>query len=92
MPLGGFAMLLVIAIVVAAVLHYGLKFYVRNDLVSVLGKIIVAYVGAWLGTPLFGFWGPVYGANAIVPAVLGALASLVLAIDLVRTLNAAKAP
>ncbi len=92
MPFGGFATLLVIAVVVAGVLHYGFKFYVRNDLVSVLGKIIVAYVGAWAGTPLFGLWGPVFAANAIIPAILGAVASLVLAIDLVRTLNAAKAP
>lgn len=85
MPIGGFVVLLVIALVVAAALHYGAKLYVRPDALSFVAKIIWAYIGAWMGTPVFGIWGPVFAANALIPALLGALAILIVAVDLGRT-------
>ncbi len=88
MPIGGFLLLLVIALVVAAALHYGAKLYVRNDPLSFAAKVIWAYVGGWLGTPVFGAWGPIFAANAVIPAILGALAILIVAVDVARTFGA----
>ncbi len=85
MPIGGFVLLLVIAIVVAAALHYVAKLYVRNDWLSFVAKVILAYVGAWLGTPVFGIWGPVFAANAVIPAILGAIAMTFVVVDVART-------
>lgn len=93
MDFTSFLILLVIAVVVAAVLHFGLKYYVIPGLASFLSKVVLAWIGAWLGSPVFGHWweGVNYREVYIIPAVLGALALLVLAIDVTRTLKRAGA-
>jgi uncharacterized membrane protein YeaQ/YmgE (transglycosylase-associated protein family) len=40
---------------------------------GVIGNIIAGFVGAWIGSLLFGNWGPVIGRFAIVPAIIGAV-------------------
>lgn len=82
-----FLILLVISIVVAAVLHFGCKYYVRPGFGSFLSKVVVGWVGAWLGSPVLGDWwsGLSYGQVYIVPAILGSLAALTLAVDLVKS-------
>ncbi|AMA73289.1 MULTISPECIES: GlsB/YeaQ/YmgE family stress response membrane protein [Aneurinibacillus] len=40
---------------------------------GVIGNIIAGFVGAWIGSALFGNWGPVIGGFAIIPAVIGAI-------------------
>ncbi|MDR4984321.1 GlsB/YeaQ/YmgE family stress response membrane protein [Bacillus cereus] len=40
---------------------------------GVIGNIIAGIVGSWLGTTLFGNFGPVIGGYAIVPALIGAI-------------------
>jgi len=82
-----FLILLVISIVVSAVVHYGFKFYVRSGLSSFLSKIVIGWVGGWLGSPVFGYWWPGlnYQQVYIVPAILGSLAALVFAVDFVKT-------
>ena len=89
MDLVSFLVLLVISIVVSGVLHYGAILYVRPGLESFLSKIIVGWIGAWLGSPVFGDWiQPInYGEIYIIPAILGSLALLVLAIDLMKMLT-----
>jgi uncharacterized membrane protein YeaQ/YmgE (transglycosylase-associated protein family) len=86
-----FFILLVISVVVSAVLHFGLKFYVRPGLVSFFSKVIIGWIGAWLGSPIFGHWweGMNYEEVYIIPAILGSLAILILAVDLVKTKAAA---
>ena len=83
-----FFVLLLIAVVVSAALHYGLKFYATPGLSSFFSKIVVAYLGAMMGTPVFGAWfsGLAYAGVYILPAMLGALAILILAIDAAKTL------
>lgn len=83
----GFLILLIIALVVALVLHFGLKFYVTEGLTSFFGKLIIAWLGAWFGSPVFGHWfeGLNYNEIYIIPAILGSLALVVLAVDLVQT-------
>ena len=82
-----FVILLIISVVVSAVLHYGLKYYGTPGLSSFFAKIIIGWVGAWLGSPVLGHWweGLNYGQVYYVPAILGCLGSLVLAVDLVKT-------
>ncbi len=85
-----FLVLLVISAVVSAILHFGVKFYVVPGLASFCSKIAVGWIGAWLGSPVLGHWWPGvnYGEVYIVPAILGALALLVMAVDIVKMLGA----
>lgn len=85
-----FLILLIIAIIVAAIYHYGLKYYVTAGTDSFLSKIIIGWIGAWVGTPVLGHWfeGVAYGDVYIIPAILGALALTLLAIDVAKTCKA----
>jgi uncharacterized membrane protein YeaQ/YmgE (transglycosylase-associated protein family) len=88
-----FFVLLIISVVVSGILHFGLKYYVVPGVWSYLSKVVIGWVGAWLGTPVFGRWwvGANYEAVYIVPAILGCLALLIFAVDYVQTAKAAKA-
>ncbi|GAI75715.1 unnamed protein product [marine sediment metagenome] len=78
-----FIILLVISIVVSAVLHFVFKYYVRPGWNSFISKIIFGWIGAWLGSPVFGYWfeSVNYEKVYIIPAILGSLAFLILTID-----------
>jgi uncharacterized membrane protein YeaQ/YmgE (transglycosylase-associated protein family) len=82
-----FLILFVISAVVSVVLHYVCKFYIRPGLVSFFSKVIFGWIGAWLGTPVFGKWfgGLCYEDIFIIPAILGSLAVMVILVDLVKT-------
>lgn len=82
-----FAILLIISAIASAVLHYGLHYYVAPGLGSFFSKIVIGWVGAWLGTLVLGQWwdGLNYGNIYYVPALIGCLAVLVFAVDFVRT-------
>lgn len=84
-----FLVLLIISAVVSGILHYGLKYYVRPGLNSFLSKIIFGWIGAWLGSPVFGYWFEAvkYENVYIIPAILGAFAMLVLLVDFVKTVK-----
>ncbi|MCL5268239.1 MAG: GlsB/YeaQ/YmgE family stress response membrane protein [Bacteroidetes bacterium] len=84
-----FLILLVISVVVSLVLHFFLKTSVRGGLESLFGKIVWGWIGAWLGSPVFGYWFPGlnYHAVYIIPAILGSLALLVLMVDLVKSVK-----
>ncbi|MDZ7374184.1 MAG: hypothetical protein ONB23_09465 [candidate division KSB1 bacterium] len=86
-----FLILLVISAVVAAILHFPLKFYVRPGIVSYLSKVVFGWIGAWLGTPVFGRWfdGLAYKDVYIIPAILGSAAILLILVDWVKTVKAA---
>lgn len=84
-----FLILLVVSVVVSGALHFGLKYYVIPGTSSYLSKVVIGWLGAWLGSPVFGHWwnGVSYGEVYIVPAVLGSLAAIVLAVDAVNTVG-----
>ena len=79
-----FLTLLIISVVVSGILHYGLNYYVTPGNESFCSKIVVGWIGAWLGSPVFGHWWPGlrYNDVYIVPAILGSLAVLIVAIDI----------
>lgn len=86
-----FLILLVISVVVSTILHYVLKFYIRPGIVSFVSKVIFGWIGAWLGSPVFGNWfgGLVYEKIYIIPAILGSFALLIIMVDLVLTVKSA---
>ena len=87
MDFGSFLVLLVISALISAVLHFGFKYYVRPGLVSFFSKVVIGWIGAWLGSPVFGHW--FGGVNIkevyIIPAILGSLAILIFAVDLIKS-------
>ncbi len=85
-----FLILAAIAVVVAAILHYGCKYYVKDDIWSFLSKCVVAWFGAWLGSPVLGHWfaGLNYHSIYYVPAVLGAVGAVIVAVDMARMFGA----
>lgn len=82
-----FVILLVIGVVVSAILHYACKLYVMAGTGSFLSKVIMGWIGAWLGSPVLGHWweGLNYQQVYFAPAILGAIAIIVLAVDICRT-------
>jgi len=84
-----FIILLAISIVVSAALHYGFKYYVKPGSQSFIAKVIFGWIGAWLGSPVFGNWfdGANYEGVYYIPAILGSIAFLIIMIDLTRSLK-----
>ena len=81
-----FLILLIISVVVSAILHYGLKYYATPGFELFCAKIVLGWVGAWLGSPVLGYWPhrfPFLNYEAIwlIPAILGSLAAVGLAVD-----------
>lgn len=87
MDLISFLILVVISVVVSAALHWGMKYYVIPGLGSYFSKVVIGWIGAWLGSPVFGHWweGLNYEQVYYIPAILGSLALLVLVIDGTKT-------
>jgi len=85
-----FLILLVISIIISAILHFGCKFYLRPGWESFISKVVLGWIGAWLGSPVFGHWfaGVKYGKVFIIPAILGSLALLTLVIDATKSIRA----
>ncbi|MEM3018443.1 MAG: hypothetical protein QXO25_06150, partial [Candidatus Bathyarchaeia archaeon] len=85
--------LLIVSAIVTYVLHYLLKYYVVPGFWSYLSKVVVGWIGAWLGSPVFGHWfgGLAYGEVYIIPAVLGAFALEILIVDATKTFKEKKA-
>lgn len=87
MDFGSFLILMIISAVVAAILHYGMEYRVDPGVGSFLSKIVWGFLGARLGTRAFGRWweGLNYGDIYYIPAILGSIAILVVAVDLFQT-------
>ena len=87
MGFGFFLVNLLIALVVATVLHFALEVRVRGGTLSYLSSLVLAWLGAWLGPPVFGNWFPGLETAGVhwIPALLGSCALLILAVDAVKT-------
>ena len=83
----GFLILLIISVVVSGILHFGFKYYIAPGWWSYLSKVLIGWVGARLGSPVFGHWwqGLNYKEVYIVPAILGCLLLLIFAVDFIKT-------
>lgn len=45
----------------------------RNIPGGIIGNIIAGFIGAWLGTLIFGNWGPEIGGFEVIPAIIGSV-------------------
>ena len=85
-----FLILSIISIVVSGILHFAFKFYITTGWRSYLCKVGIGWVGAWLGSPVAGYWPHRFGFLShgqvfIVPAILGCLFSLIFVVDFMKT-------
>ena len=88
-----FVILLAISVVVSAVLHFLLSYRVIPGWGSYAGKVVLGWIGGWLGSPVLGhWWDPLsYEGVYIIPAILGCAGLVALAVDLVQTMRGQKA-
>jgi uncharacterized membrane protein YeaQ/YmgE (transglycosylase-associated protein family) len=75
---GAFIVLLVASLIAAAVLHYLLRYRLLEGLDGFLGKLVVGWIGAWMGSPVLGHWfeGVKIADIYLIPALLGAFAGV----------------
>jgi uncharacterized membrane protein YeaQ/YmgE (transglycosylase-associated protein family) len=78
MSFASFLLLLVIGAIVAAVLHYGFQYRFLEGLDALLAKVAMGWLGAWLGSPVLGHWSYRFEDVYLIPAILGAIAAVLL--------------
>jgi uncharacterized membrane protein YeaQ/YmgE (transglycosylase-associated protein family) len=72
MSFGSFLVLLVVGAVVALVYHYAFRYRFLEGWDSLVGKVAIGWLGAWLGSPVLGHWLWPIEQIYVVPAILGA--------------------
>lgn len=78
MSLLSFLVLLGISVIVVGVFHYGLRYRFLEGIDAVYAKTVFAWIGAWLGSPILGYWSYKVADVYLVPAFLGAITAVVL--------------
>jgi uncharacterized membrane protein YeaQ/YmgE (transglycosylase-associated protein family) len=76
MSLLSFLILTFIGAVVAAAYHYVIRYRFLEGNDAVVGKLIVGWFGAWLGSPVLGHWLWKVENVYVVPAFLGAIVTI----------------
>ena len=71
-----FLVLTVIGAVVAVAYHNVIRYRFLEGNDALFGKLIVGWLGAWLGSPVFGHWFWKIENVYVVPAILGAIAAV----------------
>ena len=92
MSFATYLVLLVIAVVVAAVFHFVLRYRFLEGIDSFIGKIIVGWIGAWLGSPVVGHWLFEIQEVYIIPAIIGAAVAVFVTVLCLKALAKACAP
>ncbi len=69
-----FVTLLAISFVAAIVVHSGFRYRFLSGIDGFLAKWIIGWVGAWIASPVLGYWfgGVSVGNQYIIPAFIGA--------------------
>ncbi len=82
-----FIIVLGFALFVSLILHYGVKYFVRANVGSFFGELVFAWLGAWLGSSVLGFWFSSWNYDKVyfIPAFLGAIALMVLYVEISKT-------
>jgi len=80
MSLLSFLILTFVAAVVAAAYHYVIRYRFLEGNDALVGKLVIGWLGAWLGSPVLGHWLWKVENVYIVPAILGAIATIHLTI------------
>jgi uncharacterized membrane protein YeaQ/YmgE (transglycosylase-associated protein family) len=93
MGFGAFLTLFVISFVAAGVIHYGFRYRFLSGIDGFLAKWIVGWVGAWIASPVVGYWfhGLTISGQYIIPAFLGAFSTPFMATVICKALARASA-
>ena len=89
MSFGAFVTLLVISAIWSAIVHGAANYKVLAGREGYFGKLIVGWIGGWIGSPVLGHWGPrmtVYNLF-LIPAILGSFAAIFLGVATLRALS-----
>jgi uncharacterized membrane protein YeaQ/YmgE (transglycosylase-associated protein family) len=86
MNLLSFLVLTLIGAVVAVAYHDVIRYRFLDGNDARFGKLIVGWLGAWLGSPVFGHWLWKVENVYLVPAFLGAVATIHLTVLAVKAL------
>ena len=73
MSFSSFVVLLILAALAAAIVHWGFRYRLFDGWDGYLGQGIVAWVGAWLGPAVLGHWFLVVADIYVLPAFIGGL-------------------
>jgi hypothetical protein len=76
MSLLSFLVLTLIGAVVAVAYHNVIRYRFLEGNDALFGKLIVGWLGAWLGSPVLGHWLWKIENVWVVPAILGAIAAI----------------
>ncbi|MGA8867625.1 MAG: hypothetical protein WB510_11685 [Candidatus Sulfotelmatobacter sp.] len=86
MSLLSFLILTFIGAVVAAAYHYVIRYRFLESNDALVGKLIIGWFGAWLGSPVLGHWFWKVENVYVVPAILGAIATIHLTVLTLKAL------
>lgn len=85
---GGQAMSFLWSLIVGGFLGWIAGLLIGRDVPGgMIGNIIAGIIGSWIGTALFGTFGPVVGGFAIVPALIGAIILIFIASLIFRSMK-----
>jgi uncharacterized membrane protein YeaQ/YmgE (transglycosylase-associated protein family) len=76
MSLLSFLVLSLIGAVVACVYQFAFHYRFLEGTGALFGKLVVGWVGGWLGSPVLGHWLWEVENVRVVPAILGAIATI----------------
>jgi uncharacterized membrane protein YeaQ/YmgE (transglycosylase-associated protein family) len=93
MSLGAFVTLLIISAIWSAIVH-GANYKVLKGAEGYFGKLIVGWIGGWIGSPVLGYWGPKIGGGNVflIPAIIGSVAGIFLAVAVLRAVSVTLRP
>lgn len=86
-----FLALSILSVLSAFVLHVVARYRTLAGPDGFLSKWIVAWAGAWMGSPVFGHWGPHMSGVYVIPAAFGALCGPFLLTAMFKALGTAAA-
>ena len=74
MGFGSFLTVAILGLIAAGVLHYGVRYKFLPGLDGFVSKWIIAWMGAWLASPVLGHWAWRIGSVYVIPGIVGAFA------------------
>jgi uncharacterized membrane protein YeaQ/YmgE (transglycosylase-associated protein family) len=94
MSFWAFLVLLVASLIAAFVIHYLIKYRCLEGFDGFLGQWIIGWIGAWLGSPVLGYWfKPLKLAGIyLIPALIGAFAVAFIATAVSKAISKSVAP
>lgn len=76
------------SLIIGGILGWFASLIVGRDLPGgVIGNILAGFIGAWLGSTIFGNWGPEIGGFFIVPALIGAIILILIVSFIMRAIR-----